>query len=155
MIFPIERRMRNNCIVRMVDAIDGFGGTVSAILLTLVIWATSGYLAHLQGTSHIDRISAGFFLAAYAMGASSIVRNIWLWYRNGGTLQNLINNNGLDLVIWGFAGAVLLFAGFVAWYVGWNGKTGTDYGVGVFAATFVYDWSVGRYLKLNRRCVTP
>lgn len=102
--------------------------------------------------SRID--SARFFLTAYPLAAGTILKNLWLWFRHGET-PGRVKITISDLITWGFVGLLICIAGGVSWYVGWNGKTSTYYGLGVFFSTSLYDWSIGRYLKKGRRSTKP
>ncbi|MBB5542138.1 hypothetical protein [Paraburkholderia fungorum] len=142
-------------IVTAVDTADKAGGSVGLVVVAVALWATAGYLAHRpNATTDMDRFCAGFFLTAYPMAAGTILKNLWLWFRNGRTLGR-VKISICDLMTWGFAGFLICIAGGVSWYVGWNGKTSTYYGLGVFVSAALYDWSIGRYLKKGRQATKP
>ncbi|CAB3728608.1 hypothetical protein R8871_05512 [Paraburkholderia graminis C4D1M] len=147
-------------IIKAVDAIDMQGGYPASLIVCVLLFGLAGIIDQSGGSfakflapgSFIYRFNAGFFLAAYGMGGRSVVRFVWLRFRDGRRFFEPTKNcvDRLMQVLMAIGFVYLVVFGVLTWFVGWNGaRTGTAFGVGVFAGITMYGWSIGRYLDKN------
>lgn len=139
-------------LVALVDCVDGQGGSRNAVIgVFIALVGAMLLLAYVLHPGSVEyRLFAGFAIANYAMGARSLVRIGWHHYSGDFRMyepaKNLSDKAYQLILVVGIV--VILIFGVLAWVVGWTGAhTGIPYGIGVFIAITLYDWSWGRYLQ--------